>query len=150
MVPVCAPSTTTSSTAVTVTVCATFQLAGVKVKVAGDTETWASVVSATVTSAVGAEFNATVNESVAPPSVTSVVPLWVTATPVAIPVMVIGNPCAGVPVPPSTAVAHVPTGGGIVLPKNSFPSPVTVWPKIVSGGAQGPDAIDPASCQSSQ
>ena len=69
----CAPSTAVSSTALTVTVCAVFQLPLVNVSVVGASVTWPPAeASVTVTSAVGREVSLTVNESPAPPSVTTV------------------------------------------------------------------------------
>ena len=73
MVELCAPSAAESSVAVTVTVCAVFQFAVVKVREPKE-PTCASVPKATVTLAVGCVFKKTVYVSVAPPSVMSVDP----------------------------------------------------------------------------
>ena len=73
IVATCAPSTNPSSTAVTVTVCATFQLALVKVSVPVEIVVCASGVSPMLTSALGCEVNTTVKLPVAPPSVAAMV-----------------------------------------------------------------------------
>src|SRR5581483_422552 len=84
MVPVWGPSTTVSSTAVTVTVCAVAKFAGVKVKGLGATVTCVPGFIVIVTLAVGAVVRTTVIVSVAPPSVTLVLPNdCVTVTPAA-------------------------------------------------------------------
>ena len=66
------PSTTKSSTAVTVTVCAVFQFKAVKISDVGLTVLCASGVIVRVTSKVGAVLSLTVYVSVVQPSVTSV------------------------------------------------------------------------------
>ena len=58
--------------------------------------------------------------------------------------MMKGNPC-WVLVPLSRAGFQIP-----LLLVNCRALPVVVWPFLVIGGAQGPDAKDPLVCQSNQ
>jgi hypothetical protein len=75
------PSTTASSTAVTLTLWATFQVEVVNVNVVRSRVAWASDASVTTTSAAGCVFRRTVKVSVRPPSATVVPPpLCVTTT----------------------------------------------------------------------
>src|SRR5688572_10937829 len=74
MLPACGPSSTASSTAVTVTGCATFQFVASNVSDGGATESCASGDTVMVTVPVGWLVSCIVYESVAPPSATDVVP----------------------------------------------------------------------------